>query len=114
MLGYNQLKENMKIELRKFGDILVSRPAGREAYLAMSAYLLKGVDENELIELDFQGVKVMAPSWADEVLTKIALKYKNLKLLNTENSSVRATMKTLEEFSDFKNLNYAGRNKKAN
>lgn len=93
----------MKIELRKFGEILVSRPAGREAFLAMSAYILKEVNKNEVIEIDFKGIKVMAPSWADEVITKLAEKYKNIKLLNTENSSVQATLKTLREFSDFKN-----------
>ncbi|MEA3398550.1 MAG: DUF4325 domain-containing protein [Patescibacteria group bacterium] len=92
----------MKIDLKKFGEILVSRPAGREAYLAMSAYILKEIKEDELIELNFEGVKVMGPSWADEVLTKIAEKYKNIELLNTENSSVQATLKTLEEFSGFK------------
>jgi len=89
----------MRIELKEFGEILVSRPAGKEAYLAMKAYILKGLDKNELIEIDFQGVKVMAPSWADEVITKIVKNYKNIKLLNTKNSSVEATLRTLSEFS---------------
>ncbi|MCK5466687.1 STAS-like domain-containing protein, partial [Candidatus Parcubacteria bacterium] len=78
----------MKIEIKKFGEVLISRPAGREAYLAASAYLLKDIDKNELIEIDFSGVKVLAPSWADEVITKIVEDFKNIKLLNTENSSV--------------------------
>ncbi len=93
----------MKIELKKFGEILISRPSGREAYLAMKAYLLKGLANEEKIEIDFNGVKVMAPSWADEVLTKIVHDYKNVKLLNTGNASVQATLKTLKEFSDFNN-----------
>jgi len=46
----------MKIELKKFGEILISRPAGREAYL------LKGILLEEEIEIDFNGVKVLAPS----------------------------------------------------
>jgi len=92
----------MKIELKKFGEMLISRPAGREDYLAMSAYILRGVDKNELIEIDFEGVKVMAPSWADEVVTKIFEKYKNVKLLNTNNSSVRATLETLVKYSSLK------------
>lgn len=92
----------MKIELKKFGDMLMSRPAGKEAYLAMSAYLIKDVDKNEIIEIDFSGVKVLAPSWADEVLTKLAKEYKNIKLLNTENASVQASLKTLRDYSDFK------------
>ena len=89
----------MKIEIKKFGEVLISRPAGREAYLAASAYLLKDIDKNELIEIDFSGVKVLTPSWADEVVTKIAEEFKDIKLLNTENSSVQATLKTLRDYS---------------
>ena len=89
----------MRIELKKFGDMLISRPAGREAYLAMSAYLTKGLDKNELIELDFSEVKVLTPSWADEVITKVAKDFKNIKLLNTKNPTVQSTLKTLREYS---------------
>lgn len=92
----------MRIEIKKFGEMLVSRPAGREAFLAMSAYLTKGVNKDEEIELDFSGVKVLTPSWADEVVTKISEEFKNVKLLNTENATVQATLKTLREYSDLK------------
>jgi hypothetical protein len=92
----------MKIELKKFGEMLISRPAGREAFLALSAYLTKGADRDELIEIDFAGVKVMTPSWADEVVTKLASEFKNIKLLNTENPTVQATLRTLAEYSDLK------------
>ncbi|MDO8593013.1 MAG: STAS-like domain-containing protein [bacterium] len=92
----------MRVELKKFGEILVSRPAGREAYLAMSAYLTKGLPEDEAIEIDFSGVKVLAPSWADEVITKLAHEFNNIKLANTDNSSVKATLKTLVEYSGLK------------
>jgi len=92
----------MRIELIKFGETLISRPNGREAFLALSAYQLRDVKTDELIEIDFSGVKVMGPSWADEVITKIAEKYKNIKLLNTENSSVQATLKTLRDYSGLK------------
>lgn len=92
----------MKIEIKKFGDKLVSRPAGREAFLALESYLLKDLPENEAIEIDFEGVKALTPSWADEVITKIAKRFKNVKLLNAENATVRATLKTLREYSDLK------------
>ncbi len=92
----------MRIELQKIGDVLVSRPAGREAFLTISAYNLKDLKEDEEIEIDFSGVKVIAPSWADEVITKIAEKFKNVKLTNTENETVQATLKTLREYSDLK------------
>ena len=92
----------MRIELKKFGEVLISRPAGREAFLAMTAYNLKDLSENEEIEIDFSGVKVLTPSWADEVVTKLAERFKNVKLLNTENVTVEATLKTLREYSDLK------------
>lgn len=91
----------MKIELRKFGEILVSHPAGCEAYLAMSAYLLKDIKKDEKIIIDFSGVKVLAPSWADEVITKLAQNY-SITLENADNPSVKATLKTLVKYSDLK------------
>lgn len=92
----------MRIEIKKFGDKLVSRPAGREAFLALESYALNDLSENELIEIDFEGVKALTPSWADEVVTKLAERFENVKLLNTENATVEATLKTLREFSNLK------------
>lgn len=92
----------MRIELKKFGNMLISRPAGREAFLIMQSSLIKGLDENELIEINFSGVEVLTPSWADETVTKLAEKFTNVKLLNTENESVQATLKTLREYSGLK------------
>jgi len=91
----------MTIEIKKFGDILVSRPAGREAYLAAAAYLLKDIKEGEEIIIDFAGVKVLTPSWADEVITKLARSYK-LKIINAENPTVKSTFKILREYSGLK------------
>ncbi len=92
----------MKIEIKKFGEILISRPAGREAFLALSAYLTKGVSRDELIEIDFSDVKVMTPSWADEVITKLAAEFAHVRFLNAENPTVKATLKTLAEYSNLK------------
>ena len=92
----------MQIELKKFGNMLISRPAGREAFLIMQSSLIKDLDKNEIIEINFAGVEVLTPSWADEVITKLAKKFKNIKLLNTENESVQQTLKTLREYSGLK------------
>lgn len=92
----------MRIELKKFGELLISRPAGREAYLAMSAYLIHDLKKEENIEIDFSGVKVLTPSWADEVITKLTNDFPNIKLLNTDNVTVKATLKTLREYSGVK------------
>ncbi len=86
----------MKIEMKKFGTILVSRPAGREAFLAASAYLLSPAPTGA-IELDFEGVKVLAPSWADEFLSGLKKKFSNpIKILPTKNPSVIESIKALE------------------
>ncbi len=92
----------MIIYVKKFGDVLVSRPAGREAFLAMSAYITRDVPTTEPIEIDFEGVKVLTPSWADEVITPLAERFKNVTLLHTENSSVQATLNTLRKYSDLR------------
>ncbi len=92
----------MRIEIKKFGDSLISRPAGREAFLALEAFNIRNVPLTEPIEIDFEGVKVLAPSWADEVVTKLAQTFAHVTLLNTENLSVQATLKTLRKYSDLK------------
>ena len=63
----------MKVEVKKFGEILTSRPAGREAGLAIKAYLKPESGDN--IELDFTGVLAMGPSWLDEVLSVLRETY---------------------------------------
>lgn len=88
----------MKIELKKFGTTLVSRQAGREAYLAYRPSLSK-VGDQETVEVDFSGVTTFSPSWGDEFLGPLSEKYgNNLKLLNTSgNPSVVLTLKLLEK-----------------
>ncbi|OGQ05620.1 MAG: hypothetical protein A2W61_06950 [Deltaproteobacteria bacterium RIFCSPLOWO2_01_44_7] len=88
----------MKIEIRKFGDILVSRPAGREAFLVIKSYL-KPKSSSELVELDFTGVKVMTPSWLDEVLEGLKGEFANrVRCLPSDNPTVIESIKTLEEW----------------
>lgn len=87
----------MRIELRKFGDKLTSRPAGREAYLAAKAYLLRNIPSTEVIEIDFEGVLILAPSWADEFITPLKKDFSNVKLLNAANPTVKASIKAIQE-----------------
>lgn len=86
----------MRIELKKFGDKLMSRPAGREAYLAAKAYILRDIPKDELIEVDFEGIKVLAPSWADEFIAPLMKDFPNVKLLNTTNPTVKASLEILQ------------------
>jgi Fe-S cluster assembly iron-binding protein IscA len=87
----------MVIPINNFGDILMSRPAGREAFLMAKAYVFNEIKENDDIVLDFDGIKVLAPSWADEFITGIKKDYSNKEqFVNTENPSVKATLKIID------------------
>lgn len=87
----------MIIKLEKFGATLISRQTGREAFSALQP-LLRNIKENEIIEMDFDGVLTFSPSWGDEFLTPLLSKYgKRLVLKNTSNPSVQATVEILEK-----------------
>ena len=82
-----------EIKLKQFGEMLLSRPSGREAWLVAQAYTLPQKDEE--IVVDFNGVLVLSPSWADEFLTKLKEKYSKVKYVNTSNASVKATLEII-------------------
>ena len=87
----------MRINIAKFGEILSSRPAGREASLVAQAYL-QPTTESEIIELDFEGVNVLTPSWADEFITGLKSKYGDrVVCLPSKNLSVIESLKVLQE-----------------
>ena len=87
----------MIINLKKFGTILSSRPAGREAWLVACAYILpKSEAASEIIEVDFSGVEVLSPSWADEFITPLKAQFgSRIKLLPSTNPTVKATLETI-------------------
>jgi hypothetical protein len=92
----------MKIELKKFGTILVSRQLGREAYAAFLPSL-KNAGPKEKIEVDFSGVDVLSPSWADEFLTPLNRQFgERLALGASDNRSVMATVEMLEKANKIK------------
>lgn len=86
----------MLIELKKFGTTLTSRDDGREA---LAAFLpsLKNLPANEQIEVSFDGVNTLSPSWADEFISGLRqLFWGRLNLRNSDNPSVKATLELLE------------------
>jgi len=92
----------MKIEIKKFGTILVSRQLGREAYAAFLPYL-KEIAPKEKVKIDFSGVAVLSPSWADEFLTPLNRQFKErLELNKFGNPSVTATLAMLEKVNKIK------------
>jgi hypothetical protein len=86
----------MVVKISNFGDILMSRPAGREAFLMAKAYVFRETNKTDEIVLDFNDVKVLAPSWAEEFISGIKSEYSNaIQYINTENPSVKASLKTV-------------------
>ena len=84
----------MRIELKKFGKILSSRPDGKEAFLAIRPTLNLNAD---VVEIDFSGITALGPSWADEFLTALKEVYGNkVKYLRSDNPSVVETLEILK------------------
>jgi len=95
MYSNDRILTPMIIKMNKFGKVLISRPAGREAWLAYQSTLEECGNE-DFIEVDFEGVEVLTPSWADEFLTPLFGSFKNrVGLKNTTNPSVIESLKIL-------------------
>ena len=88
----------MRIQLDKFGKVLSSRPAGREAWLIIQP-TLKKISSDEIITIDFKGVGVLTPSWADEFVTPIMNMYGSKKVVMElgDNPSVVDTIQFLKD-----------------
>jgi hypothetical protein len=100
MIRSNIVNSNFVIELKKFGTTLVSRPSGKEAWLAFQSTLKDVLDTEEVI-VDFKDVLVLTPSWADEFLTPLRSRFSDkVKLINTDNASVKATLNILDKNSN--------------
>lgn len=86
----------MIIKVAKFGTLLTSRPSGQDAYFSAKAYLLP--KKLKKIEFDFDGVKVLTPSWIDEFIILLKKDYKNTKIVfrKSNNPSVVYSLEMLE------------------
>lgn len=84
----------------KFGTLLNSRPAAKEAFLRM-VQMINGAGASEGIVLDLSGVEILTPSYADELLHNLRDKYGSEKITieSTETEAVRATLKALKDGS---------------
>ena len=80
------------IQLKRFGTVLVSRPAGLEAFNAIRPQL----NPDDPIQIDFDQVLTVTPSWLDEFLTQLT-DYNGGKvdLLPSKNAAVLAALPIL-------------------
>ena len=89
----------MRIQLKQFGESLSSRQAGKDAYGGFVPTLAT-LKPDEPLEIDFEGVSSLSPSWGDEFLSPLLAQLKDrLTLFNTKNLSVDATIELLEGIS---------------
>lgn len=87
----------MKLQLEKFGKTLISRELGSEALKAFQP-TLREFSKDEDLEIDFSGVLTLSPSWSDEFLSPLLNLFGDrLVLLPSDNLSVQATLKILQE-----------------
>ncbi len=85
------------IELKKFGTTLTSRQAGSEDFKIFQS-ILQRMKPNEELEIDFSDVLTFSPAWGDEFLSPLLDQLgDNLVLLPSDNMSVQATLKLLQE-----------------
>lgn len=85
----------MEINLAKFGNTLVFRDRGKEAFAAFKPSL-DSVAKDEKVVVSFDGVLTFSPSWGDEFISPLAEQFReNLVLKKSDNSSVEATLDIL-------------------
>ncbi|MDY5819555.1 MAG: DUF4325 domain-containing protein [Treponema sp.] len=88
----------MLVEISSFGEMLMSHPAGKDAFLLAESHLFNSLDAKEEIILDFAEVKVLTPSWAEEFIYGFKDLHKNpMTFINTSNPSVEASLRTVLE-----------------
>lgn len=87
----------MILEINKFGEVLSSRSAGREAALVTISYLAKG-QKDLVLEIDFKGILVMTPSWLSEFVQTLQEKSQfKIKFLKSDNPSVVSSIEIIQD-----------------
>ncbi len=86
----------MTLQVKKYGNILTSRPAGREAALSCMAYDLSA-DKAAGVTLDFTEVLVMTPSWLSEFVQTLKEKgVSSVEFLPSENPTVISSIEMID------------------
>ncbi len=87
----------MTIQMLKFNTVLNGRPSAKEAASRIQQ-IVNGSAEREDVVLDFSGVEVLTPSYADELLRALKEKYGSdkVKTINTSNA-IAETLKAVAD-----------------
>jgi hypothetical protein len=86
----------MIVQMLKFNIVLNGRPSAKEVVLRIQQ-IVNGSAEKEDVVIDFDGVEILTPSFADELLHGLREKYGSdkIKIINTS-QSVSETIKIVE------------------
>jgi hypothetical protein len=86
----------MTIQMSKFNIVLNGRPSAKEAILRIQQ-IVNGSAERENVVLDFAGVEVLIPSYADELLRALEAGYgrEKVEIMNTS-QAVAETIQAVE------------------
>jgi len=86
--------------MSKFNTVLNGRPSAKEAALRIQQ-IINGSTERENVILDFAGVEVLTPSYADELLRTLREKYgaDKVETINTS-KAVDETLKAVASLSE--------------
>ena len=81
----------MIIDIARFGEVLSSRPQGRESALVTLAYITQ--NKTDLIQINFQNVLVMTPSWLSEYVQTLKERgITSVEFLKSDNPSVNSSI----------------------
>ena len=89
----------MIIQMGKFGKLLNSRPTGKEVALRMFQIINGAVEDKEIV-LDFSGVEILTPSFADELIHQLKERYKEnkiVKIVNAKTSTVKDVLEIIKK-----------------
>lgn len=90
---------SVKIHAKEFGKVLSSRDLASRALLITIMNLDKTKIPLVSIEIDFSGVKVLGPGWADQFVSGLRSKYPELvTVLPTDNASVKESLEYISKF----------------
>jgi hypothetical protein len=82
--------------MSKFGTLLNSRPTAREDSLRLRQ-IIDNVQDNEIV-LDFSGVEIITPSYADELFLSLNEQY-HAKKITIQNAETMIVKQTLDEIA---------------
>ncbi len=86
----------LKVDASQFGSSLTTRPAGRESALALQANMLRNAPKDEILEIDFNKIFALTPSWADEFFAVLKDQWGDrITIVPSNNPSVELTLKTI-------------------